>query len=83
MVKIGQHVIFIDELRVEHDALLENVFDGGGDETKYPTPAVNLVYVVVDTAAKDQYGGQKKHPTSVVHISGNSAQANCWKLPTE
>lgn len=80
MVKIGQHVIFIDDMRVEHDALLENVFDGG-NEASYPTPAVNLVYV--DTKAVDQYGGQKKHPTSVCHISGNSARANCWKLPTE
>lgn len=76
--KVGSHVIFIDELRKEHDALVET-FHGGAPETN---PSINLIRIVEENGT-DVYGYQKKHETSVVHISSNSAKANCWKRSNE
>ena len=75
---ISSHVIYIDDTRVEHHALVENAFGGTLDDK----PAINLLYINVPKGA-DQYGAQKEHATSVVHISNNSAKANCWKFANE
>ena len=75
---IGTHVIYIDDTRNEHDALVEN--NWGSELSNQPT--INLIYIE-EANGVDQYGAQKKHATSIVHISKNDARANCWKLPTE
>ena len=73
---IGSHVIFIDDMRREHDALVETVHDSTD------TPCINLIRIASENG-NDNYGAQKKHETSVVHKSNNSAEANCWKRPNE
>ena len=75
---IGSHIIFIDELRQEHDALVET-FHGGAPESN---PSINCIHIAKENGV-DVYGYQKKHETSVVHISQNTAKANCWKRPEE
>lgn len=75
---IGSHVIFVDEYKKEHDALVET-FHGGKPEDN---PSINLIRIAQDNGS-DMYGAQKKHETSVVHISQNTANANCWKRPNE
>lgn len=75
---IGSHIIYIDDLRQEHDALVET-FHGGAPDTN---PSLNLIRIIEENGV-DTYGYQKKHETSVVHISNNSAKANCWKRATE
>lgn len=75
--KVGEAVIFIDEHRQEHFALLTAIH-GGGDK-----PCVNLIRVSDDPNKYDVYGRQTERSSSCVHISSNSAQANCWKDLTE
>ena len=76
--KVGSHVIFIDDRKQEHDALVE-IFHGGKPEDN---PSINLIRIIPENG-DDQYGAQKKHETSVVHKSQNTAEANCWKRPSE
>lgn len=76
MVKKGDHVIFIDEMKVEHNALVTNDF--GADEHG-GTPAVNVVYISGNKDEEDPYGRQIKRETSIVHCNDNSAHARCWK----
>jgi len=74
--KIGDHVIYTDEQRRDHHALLTAVHGTG-------KPAVNLLFVVDDPARNDPYGNQIERRSSCVHRSHNSAAANCWRLPSE
>lgn len=74
-LKRGDVVTYIDERRNEYNALVEAVFTGmQGPDQK---PGINCIYIIADQ--EDQYGGQKGHATSVVHIDNNPAKANCWK----
>lgn len=75
-MKQGDAVIYVDSLRVEHPALLTAVWDNNG---QIENPSVNLVYVSGDETKSDSYGRQIERVTSNVHISQNSAGANCWK----
>lgn len=75
--KIGEAVIYVDEYKREHFALLTAVH-GSGEK-----PCVNLVYVSSDPNKHDTYGRQVERFSSCVHISNNGAQANCWKDLTE
>lgn len=90
-VKIGQAVIFIDEQRVEHDALVtmtwgktewddeKPLVSDTSEKTNWPT-CLNLVYVLNDEARSDQYGRQTRHVTSVVHESlQQSAGGYMWR----
>jgi hypothetical protein len=76
-VTIGSHVIYIDSLRREHDALVTAVW-GPSDATQ----AINLLFVSEDEAKHDPYGRQIERQTSCCHLSMNSAGANCWKFPS-
>ncbi len=76
MVKIGDHVTYIDEYKAEHDALVTNNF---GAEEHGGTPAINVIYISKNKDETDPYGRQMKRETSIVHIDDNSAQARCWK----
>lgn len=77
-MKIGESVVFTDSFGVEHAALLTNVFDNG-DEEKYPTPAVNLVYVTGDCEKTDTYGRQIARATSCCHRSGSTVAGMTWR----
>jgi len=79
----GQHVIFVDEDRVEHAALVTQVWGTGtwddekplvpnGDQANWPT-CLNMVYVLKDDKRTDQYGNQIRHVSSVVHQSLSQA----------
>lgn len=72
-IKVGGHVIFIDENRKEHDALVEHIHGKPEDN-----PSINLIRIVVENGS-DSYGAQKKHETSIVHLSVNSSGGMCWK----
>lgn len=84
IVNIGDHVIFIDPYRKEHSALVTEVWDGGPDvdQQEDSLPAINLLYVVSDEARMDQYGRQIERESSVTHLSMNSAEANCYRMPS-
>lgn len=74
-MEIGNHVIYVDELGREHDALVTSVFQSIGKE-----PGVNLVYVSDDANATDQYGRQlAERATSVVHESAQPAHGRKWR----
>ena len=71
-MRIGAHVSFVDEYAVAHHAICTQVWDAG-DPEKYPTPAINLLFVSDDESQTDQYGRQIVRKTSVVHHSQQSA----------
>jgi hypothetical protein len=76
-IKIGSHVIYIDEYKKEHDALITQVW---GDHANTATkPGLNVVYVSDDENQQDPYGRQLKRETSIVHLEGQPAKARCWK----
>ena len=73
---IGEGVIYVDENRVEHDALLTIVHGPGyGPENE---PTVNLLYVSKDADRSDQYGRQVIRESSVAHCSNNGVYGRCW-----
>lgn len=80
IVRVGDVVLYTDELGVAHRALVNQVWD---DITAYKTktewPGVNLVYVNKDEGMKDQYGRQIQRATSVVHISNQAAPGRYWQ----
>lgn len=91
-IKKGQCVIFVDEDRVEHSALVTNIWGSfqwddekplvsapGTPENNWPS-CLNLVYVLQDENRTDQYGNQTRHVTSVVHQSFNTAGGYMWKV---
>jgi len=75
-VKIGETVAFFDSYKVEHAALVTNVFS--------PT-CINVVYVTKDPTRTDSYGNQTERQTSVSHISQHMSEDGkeffgmCWK----
>ncbi len=91
-VTVGQHVTFVDEDRVAHDALVTH-FHGqpqwddqkplnaeyGTPEYNWPT-CLNLVYVLKDDKRTDQYGSQTRHVSSVCHQSINTAGGYMWRF---
>jgi hypothetical protein len=73
-LEIGDPVIYIDQQRVEHNALVTQVFS----ET-----CCNVLFVSLDSAKCDPYGRQVERWCSVVHVSMNSARANCFRRTDE
>lgn len=92
-LKIGQHLVFIDEHRRERDALLICIHGEpkgskyrleGESEDRIDWPCVNLVVVCYEEDAQDQYGRQTtKEPSSVVHWANSSANGYCWRFADE
>lgn len=74
-MKISDAVIFVDQLGVEHNALLTAVH-GTTDQFD---PSVNLLYVSGNTTESDQYGRQINRESSVVHTSSQGAHGNYWR----
>ncbi len=75
MSEVGSIVIYIDEKQIEHFALVTNIFEGVGS-----TDVLNLTYVDPNVKCEDNYGRGLIRKSSIVHISQNVAQANCWKI---
>lgn len=79
-LKVGDHVIYTDSHRKQHEALVTIVWPNMmGDEQS----GCNLVYVVDDESRDDQYGRQIERETSVVHRSYQPAGGVCWHRPDE
>lgn len=92
VLKVGDVVVFVDEHRVRHNALVtiwHGAKDGdtvGGYKQKYNAtgiPCVNLLFVVPpDLNKTDPYGSQIERRSSVVHGKQQSPQflGNyfCW-----
>jgi len=70
----GEQIVYIDSLRKHHNALVT---------APWSETCVNLLYVSDDEQKSDSYGRQIERQTSLVHISGNTAKANCWAFPDE
>lgn len=76
--KVGEAVVYVDEVAQEHDALVTNEF-GGPDRTV--AQSVNLIYVNPDEGLFDQYGRQVLRKSSVVYQSLQGAHGNYWRWP--
>lgn len=75
--QIGDPVVYVDEVAVEHAALVTaNWGDPAND-----TPSLNVVYVDGDATKTDSYGRQIVRQTSTVHSSNQSAHGRYWRLP--
>ena len=84
MLKVGDHVIYVDAHGQERNALVTIVWAG------IPTyvsesgePGCNVVIVADDAAKDDPYGRQIERWTSVVHKTKQPAHGNYWKRPGE
>ena len=73
-LEVGQNVVFIDEHRKEHVALVTAVWESMG-----ALPGCNVVYVTDDETKSDPYGRQIERKTSVVHQSVQPAGGMCWR----
>lgn len=71
--KIGDAIKVVDEVGVEHDALV-TVYWGGED----PTGPLNAVYVSSDASKHDPYGRQLERLSSLSHKSKTSAPGRYW-----
>lgn len=71
--KVGQHVIFIDEYRKPHDAIVT---------AWHGTSCCNLVRLSDDEMKTDSYGRQIERHTSVCHKSAQGevtyGMVYCW-----
>lgn len=71
----GDAVIYIDEVGVEHDALVTQYW--GGDQ---PNGALNCVYVTTDDTKRDPYGRQLERASSVSRQKeGVTAHGRYWR----
>lgn len=75
-MKNGDHVIFVNALGVEHDALLTAIH---GDGTA--VPSVNVVFVLQGDNMRDGYGQQISRESSVVHQGNQGAEGMYWRKP--
>lgn len=71
---VGDVVIYVDELSVEHDALVTAYW--GGEQ---PNGALNCVYVTSDDTKRDPYGLQLERASSVSRQSESTAHGRFWK----
>jgi len=81
---IGGVVIYIDEHRCEHFALVVAIHgDPNGYDDKNRWPCINLVIVSPNGECQDQYGRQIQRHASVVHQKDNSAHGMCFRFIDE
>lgn len=90
--EVGQHVIYVDQDRRWHDALLVGVWGEPAvrkshfkdDAEVWHYPCVNLVHVAGDGLKTDQYGRQiERDGSSVSHYLDSTAPGYCWLHPDE
>jgi len=83
-LQIGSAVVYVDEHRERHAALITTIFrDMGHPSGERGEPGANLVFVTGDDSKSDPYGRQIERRTSVCHLSVNPAKANCWAWPDQ
>lgn len=71
----GEVITYIDELSVEHDALVTQYWGGSSEGG-----ALNCVYVTVDDTKRDPYGQQLERASSVSRFrEGVTAHGRFWK----
>lgn len=73
MVGIGDVVVYVDPVRVEHKALVTAVW--GNEEPC----SVNLVCVSPDEGETDNYGRQIRRDTSVMPEALQAAPGRFWR----
>lgn len=78
-MKIGDHVVFVDSLGKERQALVTNVFGPYNPEAD-EFPCINVVFVNDDANQTDTYGRKLERLSSVVHVTRQYAHGNYWKL---
>lgn len=78
-MKEGDPVVYVDEVGVEHHALVTAVWTGMGLPKPDHQPGCNLVFVSSDPAKGDTYGRQIERRTSVSHQEAQMAPGNYWK----
>lgn len=72
--KVGDVVVYTDEVGVEHDALVTVYFGG-----ERPDGALNLMYVSGDASKSDSYGRQIERASSVSRQNENTtAHGRFW-----
>lgn len=72
-MKVGDHVVFCDEMSIDHDALVTAIW----------STSMNLVIVSKNEKEEDQYGRQIKRPSSIVHMKDQGALGNYWRFSEE
>ena len=77
-MQIGDSVIYVDPVAVEHDAIVTATFGPFG-EGEDAMPSVNVVYVSKDENETDQYGRQIKRDCSIPHRNQQGAHGRYWK----
>lgn len=89
-VNVGDSVIFTDEDRVDHNALITAIHGesywverGSDGERVIQHPCVNLVFVAGDESRKDNYGRQTEHSSSVTHREAQTGGGLCWRFLDE
>lgn len=70
--KVGDHVIWVDSLGRQCNALVTTVWN---------PKLVNLVFVSLDENKKDQYGRQIEHATSCSYKAEYHAHGYYWMWP--
>ena len=90
--KVGDAIIFFDELRHELNAIVTAVHGevsqsqkAYGDPTMvWHTPLVNLVFVTPDESKTDSWGRQMDRQSSCAHVSSYlHPVGNHWCFPEE
>lgn len=79
-LKAGDHVIFTDEQRVDHHALVTTLHSAGLSWEEFAQqysqpPCINLLYVTCDERKVDQYGNQVERKSSVSYRSDSQRVA--------
>lgn len=71
----GEVITYVDELSVEHDALVTQYWGGDSEGG-----ALNCVYVTSDDTKRDPYGQQLERASSVSRFrDGVTAHGRYWK----
>jgi len=71
MVKIGDHVVYIDPTRIERQALVTAVFS---------QDCINIMFASADENKQDSYGRQLERATSLPREGAwNNGAGNCWR----
>lgn len=74
MPKVGDVVVYHDELGAPHNALLTAV---------WTEDTVNLLYISGDEERHDSYGRQIERATSLLHGSKQDVHGNYWRYQEE
>jgi hypothetical protein len=82
--EVGAHIIYIDEYRRQHNAVVL-IWWLPGKDSPYSEDwaACNLVMADPDPQKEDSYGRQIRRETSVPHLTANPAKGCCWCWPDE